>query len=120
METDTINLGIAILASGFWVPVGILLILKRNALQVLASVPIKEVQGLPKVSVVIPARNEERNLKQALQSVLRLEYPELEIVVVNDRSRDGTAGILEEISKTDSRLTLLNIESLPPVCSPVA
>ena len=113
METDTIHLSLAILAAGFWVPMGILLILKRHALTVLSSLAEKPSHILPKVSVVIPARNEERNLKQALQSVLGLDYPALEIVVVNDRSTDGTGAIIEEMAKKDQRLTLLNIESLP-------
>ena len=113
METDTINVCIAILAAGFWVPMGILLVLKRKAIQVLASLTVEEPQPPPKVSVVIPARNEERNVEHALQSVLGLNYPGLEIVVVNDRSTDGTGDILEKLAKGDQRLTLLNIESLP-------
>ena len=112
METDTFNFGLAILAVGFWVPVGLLLILRRHALGALASVPVGSTQFWYKVAVVIPARNEERNLKQALQSVLRLDYPELEIVVVNDRSTDGTRAILVELAKQDQRLTLVHIESL--------
>jgi len=112
METDTFNFGLAILAVGFWVPVGLLLILRRHALGALASVPVGSTQFWYKVAVVIPARNEERNLKQALLSVLRLDYPELEIVVVNDRSTDGTRAILVELAKQDQRLTLVHIESL--------
>jgi len=113
METNTINVCIAILAAGFWVPMGILLVLKRKAIQVLASLTMEEPQPLPKVSVVIPARNEERNVEHALQSVLGLDYPGLEIMVVNDRSTDGTRDILEKLAKGDQRLTLLNIGSLP-------
>ena len=96
METNTINLFIAILAAGFWVPVGILLVLKRHALRVLKTVPVEENQPMPSISIVIPARNEERNLEHALQSVLGLDYPDLEIMVVNDRSTDGTGDILEK------------------------
>jgi glycosyltransferase involved in cell wall biosynthesis len=113
METDTINICIAFLAAGFWVPVGILLVVKRHALRVLKTIPVEENQPLPSILIVIPARNEERNLEQALQSVLRLDYPGLEIVVVNDRSTDGTGDILKKLAKGDQRLTLLTIESLP-------
>ena len=113
MDPDTLNLTLAILAAGFWVPVGILLVLKRHALEVLASLTVGPTQSMRNVTVVIPARNEERNLKQALQSVLGLDYPELQIVVVNDRSTDGTGAILEEMAKQEQRLTLVNIESLP-------
>jgi len=113
METDMIDLSIALLAAGFWVPVGVLLIMKRKALEMLANMPEEEEALLPTVSVVIPARNEERNLNKALRSVSELDYPGLQIVVVNDRSTDGTQAILEEASKRDERITLVNIESLP-------
>ena len=62
---------------------------------------------------MIPARNEERNLEQALESVLALDYPDLEIIVVNDRSTDRTGAILEKMAEQDSRLTVVTIESLP-------
>ncbi len=102
------------LAAGFWAPVGLWLMSHRRALAVLASVPVAENQRLPSVSIVIPARNEARNLQQALRSVLALEYPGLEIVVVNDRSTDGTGQILAHMAKRDPRLAVLTSESLPP------
>ena len=113
MDTHFIQLSLAILAAGFWVPVGLWLMLKRHALTVLATVPVEARQELPRVSIVIPARNEERNLEQALQSVLSLDYPGLEIVAVNDRSTDGTGAILETWAKRETRLTVLTVETLP-------
>jgi glycosyltransferase involved in cell wall biosynthesis len=67
----------------------------------------------PRVSIVIAARNEERNIEEALQSVLGLDYPELEIVFVNDRSTDRTAEIVDRISSRDPRLHLVTIATLP-------
>jgi glycosyltransferase involved in cell wall biosynthesis len=67
----------------------------------------------PRVSIVIAARNEERNIEEALQSVLSLDYPNLEIVFVNDRSTDRTAQIVERISNRDPRLHLETITTLP-------
>ena len=101
------------LAAGFWVPAGIWLMSKRNAFTVLASVSVKDEDSLPAVSVVIPARNEERNLEQALQSVLALDYPDLEIIVVNDRSTDTTGAILARMAERDPRLTVVTITDLP-------
>ena len=68
---------------------------------------------LPRVSVVIPARNEERKIKEALQSVLRQDYPHLEFIVLNDRSNDRTGAILAEMAAADARLRLVNITELP-------
>ena len=113
MDTHTIHFSLAILAAGFWIPAGIWLMLNRHALTVLASVPVDDGHPFPAVSIVIPARNEERNLEQALQSVLALDYPDLEIIVVNDRSTDRTGTILEKMAEQDPRLNVVTIDSLP-------
>ncbi len=52
--------------------------------------------NLPFVTVVVPARNEERNIAFCLESLLALDYPRFEIVVVDDHSTDRTAGIVRE------------------------
>jgi chlorobactene glucosyltransferase len=62
---------------------------------------------LPRVSVVIPARNEEAGLERAVRSHLAQEYSNLQVVVVEDRSTDGTAKILEALSREDSRVTVV-------------
>ena len=67
----------------------------------------------PKVSVLIPARNEERNIREALQSVLRQDYPNLEFIVVNDRSTDRTGAILMEIAAADPPLRVVALTELP-------
>ncbi|MYA28787.1 MAG: glycosyltransferase [Nitrospira sp. SB0666_bin_27] len=113
MDTHTIHLSLAMLAAGFWIPAGVWLMSKRHAFTVLASVSVRDEDPLPPVSVVIPARNEERNLEQALQSVLALDYPDLEIIVVNDRSTDDTGAILETMAERDDRLTVVAIDELP-------
>ena len=113
MDMHTFHFTLAMLAAGFWVPAGLWLMRKRHALTVLASVPVEDGHLLPAVSIVIPARNEERNLEQALESVLALDYPDIEIIVVNDRSTDRTGAILEKIAERDSRLTVVTIEVLP-------
>ncbi len=113
MDTYTIHLSLAILAAGFWVPAGIWLMSKRHAFTVLASVLVEDEDPLPAVSIVIPVRNEERNLEQALQSVLALDYPDLEIIVVNDRSTDDTGAILEKMAERDARLAVVTLDDLP-------
>jgi glycosyltransferase involved in cell wall biosynthesis len=69
---------------------------------------------LPRVSVVIPARNEERKIRAALQSVLGQDYPNLEFIVLNDRSTDQTGAILAEMAAADRRLRVVDITELPP------
>jgi len=63
----------------------------------------------PRVSIIIPARNEERNLEAALSSVLHLDYPDYELVVLNDRSEDRTGEILERMRDRYPQLRVVHI-----------
>ena len=47
----------------------------------------------PPVSVIVPARNEERNICACVSSLLRQDYPDFEVIAVNDHSEDGTGEI---------------------------
>ena len=67
--------------------------------------------GGPLVSVIIPARNEARNIERCLRSVLATTYPSIEVIVVDDRSTDGTAEIVEPA--TGGRLRLVRGTELP-------
>jgi cellulose synthase/poly-beta-1,6-N-acetylglucosamine synthase-like glycosyltransferase len=67
----------------------------------------------PSVSIIIPALNEEKNIRTALLSVLALDYRPLEIIVVNDRSTDATGAILEEISGLHPQLKVMHVSELP-------
>jgi cellulose synthase/poly-beta-1,6-N-acetylglucosamine synthase-like glycosyltransferase len=69
---------------------------------------------LPRVSIVIPARNEERNVEEALRSVLALDYENLEIDVVDDRSTDRTGEILDRMAAANPRLRVVHVRELPP------
>jgi len=55
--------------------------------------------GNPRVSIVVPARNEEEMIEQALGTLLALDYENYEVIAVNDRSTDRTGEILDEISQ---------------------
>ncbi|MCD0489412.1 glycosyltransferase [Pedobacter sp. MC2016-14] len=61
------------------------------------------------ISVVISARNEVENLKQYLPSVMEQDYPDFEVVVVNDRSWDGTQELLEAFALTYPRLKIVTV-----------
>jgi len=68
----------------------------------------------PLVSVLVPARNEERNIGRCVRSLLAQDYPRLEILVLDDDSDDGTAAVVEELAGRDERLRLLRGQPLPP------
>lgn len=65
------------------------------------------------VSVLIPARNEEHNIRAALESVLQDHDIELEVIVLDDHSTDRTAGIVREMAEADPRVRLASAPSLP-------
>lgn len=63
---------------------------------------------MEKISVVIPAYNAEKYLEQCVASVLRQDYENLEILIINDGSVDGTAQLIEEMRQRDSRIKALH------------
>lgn len=67
----------------------------------------------PLISVLVPARNEEANIATCLESLRKQDYPNYEILVLDDNSSDSTAAIVESIAAEDSRVKLLHGEPLP-------
>jgi glycosyltransferase involved in cell wall biosynthesis len=67
----------------------------------------------PRVSVIIPACNEAATLEPAVATLLRQDYPDLELVLIDDRSTDGTGAIMERLERQDARVVVCRIETLP-------
>jgi cellulose synthase/poly-beta-1,6-N-acetylglucosamine synthase-like glycosyltransferase len=65
------------------------------------------------VSVLIPARNEEKNITNLLTDLVALDYKNIEILVFNDQSTDKTAEIVTGFARKDTRVKLINSEDLP-------
>lgn len=84
-----------------------------HSLEELPRGPSLPRQAWPLVSVIIPACNEETTIGPALRSVLESDYENLEVIVVNDRSTDDTAGVLAEIAREWPHLTVVEVTTLP-------
>jgi chlorobactene glucosyltransferase len=70
----------------------------------------------PLVSVIVPARNEAANIERCVRSILATEYRPIELIVVDDRSSDATAEIVERLTRSgeaEGRLRLVRGEELP-------
>ncbi|MCI0349520.1 MAG: glycosyltransferase family 2 protein [Acidobacteriales bacterium] len=67
----------------------------------------------PRVSIIVPARNEEQAIEAAMRSLLALEYPSYDVIAVNDRSTDATPEILTRLA-SNQRLRVIHITDLPP------
>ncbi len=61
----------------------------------------------PVVSILIPARNEEKNIGLLIESILKQDYQNFELIVYNDESTDKTESILEDYTKQDQRIRLI-------------
>jgi chlorobactene glucosyltransferase len=67
----------------------------------------------PFISVLIPARDEETNIEACLKSLQKQDYPNFEVLVLDDNSLDNTAGIVGRIAAADSRIQLIKGKPLP-------
>jgi glycosyltransferase involved in cell wall biosynthesis len=86
--------------------------------------------GHPSVSIIVPARNEERDIEQSLTRLLDLDYDNYEVIAVNDRSTDRTGEIMEDLAgkqkkdmgtpflasfaRSGDRLRVIHHQELPP------
>lgn len=67
----------------------------------------------PAVSVIVAARDEARAIEAAMRSLLALDYPQLEVLAIDDRSDDATGEILDRLAAGDARLRALHVRELP-------
>jgi glycosyltransferase involved in cell wall biosynthesis len=67
----------------------------------------------PKVSVILPARNEQKYIEKCLDSLLKQDYSNYEIVAINDSSSDGTGEIIQKYSTKNSKIIFINAEAKP-------
>jgi chlorobactene glucosyltransferase len=67
----------------------------------------------PRFSVLVPARNEEQSIAACVSGLLAQDYPNFQLIVLDDNSTDGTWDILQEFAIKDSRLQLMKGQALP-------
>ena len=72
--------------------------------------------GNPRVSIIVPARNEAESVEQCLRSLLALDYDNFEVIAVNDRSTDATGEIMERVAQA-SRISSDSTDVVRP-CAP--
>jgi chlorobactene glucosyltransferase len=74
-----------------------------------ASVP----DPAPLLSVIVPARNEARNIAACVRSILDTTWPNIEVIVVDDHATDGTGDIARGVASADARLRVMENPGLP-------
>lgn len=84
--------------------------------QSLPAVPTENIQtgtSLPKLSVIITAKDEADTIEHALQTILKTDYPDFEIIIVNDRSVDNTGKIIDRFAQKHPEIIPIHIDHLP-------
>jgi glycosyltransferase involved in cell wall biosynthesis len=92
----------------------VMLALGSRRVPSLATLPPLAAGSAPRVSIIVPARDEARGIGPAVASMLALDYPDFEVIVIDDRSTDGTAGVLDALPDPAGRLRRLQVMELPP------
>jgi chlorobactene glucosyltransferase len=102
---------------------GLLVLLFVAALLAIAAINMRSLRRLsdyrltgpcPRISALVPARNEETKIGACVESLLAQDYPDFQVVVLNDNSTDRTGEILNTIARRDGRLKVVSGEPLPP------
>lgn len=70
-------------------------------------------RGRVRISVLVPARNEEDNIYPCVKSLLSQDYPDFQVIVLNDNSTDLTGAILKDFARRDQRLSVIKGSPLP-------
>ena len=63
---------------------------------------------MPKISVIVPVYNTEKYIGRCIESILNQSYKELEVIVINDGSSDGSAEIIRKYAEDDSRIIFID------------
>ena len=110
----TVLIVLVAVMTAIWVSFHLLLTrVQRNDPFLKADVEARPPDPAPMVSVIIPARNEARNIRRALGALLRQDYPNFEVIVADDRSTDDTVRIVRDLTDTDPRVKLFHNHTLP-------
>src|SRR5271169_6875005 len=83
--------------------------------------PVGASGSVPRVSIIVPARNEAEHIEAALVSLLQLDYPDYEVIAVDDRSEDASGDVLDQMEAqwrqqreaSNHRLKVLHVTELP-------
>jgi chlorobactene glucosyltransferase len=93
---------------------GVIVYLTANIIYLIRLDPVfHTLDDPPMVSICVPARNEERGIRACLESLLKQDYPQFEVIAVNDHSTDSTGEVIRSLAEKNSRLIALEGEDLP-------
>jgi glycosyltransferase involved in cell wall biosynthesis len=96
---DLLVSGTGIFLAAVWLYHGTVVWLNRKTVPDIAGAEYTSAQDiLPRISIIVPARNEAEHIEAGLLSLLQLDYPDYEVIAVNDRSEDATGAIMDRLA----------------------
>ena len=108
------SLALALLTLALWLGAAWEVMRGNRRLPRLATLESPPPARWPRVSVVFAARNEGRTVGAAVPTMLALDYPDLELIAVDDRSEDDTGAVLDALAAREPRLRVDHVRTLPP------
>jgi glycosyltransferase involved in cell wall biosynthesis len=100
--------------ASFWVFYGLHIAYGALRLPIIKDMAPASDAECPRMSILFAARDEEEKLPAALATLMEIDCPDLEVIAVEDRSRDSTGRILDEFAALHPRLRVVHVEDLPP------
>jgi cellulose synthase/poly-beta-1,6-N-acetylglucosamine synthase-like glycosyltransferase len=97
----------------FWIVSTVMTYFGMNSIPSLAAIAPFAGPDFPRISILFAARDEAEKMPAALASLLKLDYPNYEVIAVDDRSTDATGKLLDEFAAKDARLKAIHITELP-------
>src|SRR5271156_7112131 len=99
----------------FWIFHGLRIAYGAVRLPWVKDFPAASDEDCPHISLLFAARDEQEKLPAALASLAAIDYPHVEIIAVDDRSKDATGKILDDFAARCPRLRVVHVTDLPPL-----
>ena len=88
----------------------VFLMFKGRERMLLVQHPLRDLPKHPShVSVLIPAKDEEARIRDCIESALRQDYPDFEVIAINDRSEDSTGRLMDQLALENPRLKVIHV-----------
>jgi cellulose synthase/poly-beta-1,6-N-acetylglucosamine synthase-like glycosyltransferase len=104
---------LAVITALFWILVALDTVTGLRKVKILRSRPGNRTGHFPRVSIIVTAKDEEAAIAHSLRTIRGLDYPDFEVIVVDDRSTDGTGAEIESVRKEWAGLKVMTIGELP-------
>jgi len=110
---ELILMGYVLVGCLYWLVNLLLAVRVVRRVPQLADTPVERAGPWPRVSQIVPACDEAETIEAAIRARLREGYPDTQLVVVEDRSTDETAVILDRLASDDPRIRVVHVRDLP-------